>query len=366
MKENLPLFGRLNSSPWPRLLFQLWQKRISGYLELRLANQKFHFWFSHGNLLVMANSLPLTFLQTFSPLNKKFDQAILNQAIDQAKEKGEPVIRFLSENTKLNPEEVLNWYLCAWKEWFYEFFDLNQGEYFFESLTPDESSIYAEIFTPEIILEGIRQMKNFDLITGYLPDEKETFQIALSSSLSALSLTPAEKYFLRLISTGKTLAEIYGHYHLGRRQGQRALFTFLVLEIIIPSSNQTSSRASETSSWKQLDRILSAFSEKCLFIFRFMSKEIGPIAWHVLQKSIEDVRPYLSPTMAQINLLEDGRLELPPSEKLVWFYLQKNFRQTLIRDLNEILMAQILAVKRTLGSALEATLIENLEKIGNG
>lgn len=366
MKANLPLFGRLNSSPWPKILFQLWQKRISGYLELRLPWQKVAFWLNHGNLLIMANSLPLSFLETFPQVNKKIEPEILQQAIKYVKERGEPLLRYLIDQVHLNPEEVMSWYFQTWKEWFFEFFDLNEGEYSFEPLTPDEASIYTELFTPELILEGIRQMKNFDLITAYLPDEKETFHLTLPSSLSYLSLTPAEKYFLRLISTGKTLAEIYEQFHLGRREAKRALFAFLVLEVISPASQPTLTKAPETPSWKQLDRILAAFHDKSLLIFRFMSKEIGPIAWHVLQKSIEDIRPYLSPIMSQVNLLEDGRIELPPPEKLAWLYLQKNWRPILIRDLNEILMTQILAVKRTLGSALEATLIESLEKIGEG
>lgn len=314
----------------------------------------------------MANSLPLSFLNSAVTATAKIDSQVLDQAINQAKEKGVPIVRFLIEEAQISPEIVLNWYIHTWKEWFFRFFDLNEGDYFFESLKPDDSSIYLELFTPEIILEGIRRMKNLDLMVSYLPDEKENFQVTLSPSLGLISLTPAEKYLLRLISSGNTLAEIYEHCHLGRRECQRALFTFLVMDIITPVSNLASSKYPETPTWKQLDKILTAFNEKCAFIFRFISKEIGPVAWHVLQKSIEEVRPCLSPTMAQINLKEDGRIELPPTEKLAWFFLQKNFRQTLIRDLNEILMTEILAVKRTLGSAFEAALVENLEKIGEG
>lgn len=366
MKENLPLFGRLNSCPWPRLLFQLWQKKSSGYLELHQVNQNFPFWFSHGNLLIMANSLPLSFLNSVGTSSTKINSPVLEQAVNQAKEKGVPIVRFLVEDAQISPEIALNWYIHAWKEWFFSFFDLKEGDYFFEPLTPDESLIYFEFFTPEIILEGIRRMQNLDLMVSYLPDDKESFHVTLSPSLGLLSLNSAEKYLLRLISSGNTLAEIYEHCHLGRRECQRTLFTFLVMDIITPASNFTPSKNLETPSWKQLDKILAAFNEKCVFIFRFISKEIGPVAWHVLQKSIEEVRPYLSPTMAQISLKEDGRIELPPTEKLAWFFLQKNFRQTLIRDLNEILMTEILAVKRTLGSTFEAALIESLEKIGEG
>jgi hypothetical protein len=366
MKENLPLFGRLSACPWPRLLFQLWQKRLSGYLELRQSREKFPFWFSHGNLLIMANSLPLASLNPVSGAEREINSERLELAIAEAREKGLPVLRSLIETGQINPEKALNWYIQTWKEWFFGFFDLAEGEYSFEPLSPDEASIYAELFTPEIILEGLRRMKNFDLMVSYLPAEKESFQVSLSPSLGLLSLSATEKYLLRLISAGNTLAEIYEHCHLGRQECQRALFAFLTMDIITPVSNFSSARSSETPTWKQLDKILASFNEKCAFIFRFISKEIGPVAWHVLQKSIEDIKPCLHPILAQISLQEDGRMQLPPMEKLAWLFLQKNFRQALIRDLNEILMTEILAVKRTLGSAFEASLVESLEKIGEG
>lgn len=366
MKEYLPFFGRLSSCPWPRLLFQLWQKKISGYLELRLESQNFYFRFNHGHLLIVANSVPLSFLNSAATASLKINSRILEEAVNQAKERGVPIIRFLIEVAQIRPEIALDWYIHTWKEWFFSFFDLNEGDYFFEPLTLDESSVYLELFTPELILEGIRRMKNVDKIVSYLPDDKKGFHVNLSPSLGLLSLTSAEKYLLRLISSGHTLAEIYENCHLGRKECQRALFTFLVMEIITPASDLASSTSPEMPTWKQLDKILTAFNEKCAFIFRFISREIGPVAWHVLQKSIEEVRPSLSSTMAQITLKEDGRIELPPPEKLAWFFLQNNFRQTLIRDLNEILMTEILAVKRTLGSGFEAALIENLEKVGEG
>lgn len=364
MKEILPLFGCLSSCPWPRLLFQLWQKKISGYLELRQGSQNFHFWFNHGHLLIMADSLPLSFLNSTVRAETKIDSRVLERAVNQARDKAAPVIRFLIEDSQISPEIALNWYIHTWKEWLFSFFDLKEGDYFFEPLKPDESLIYFELFTPEIILEGIRRMQNFNLMVSYLPDEKESFHVTLSPSLGLLSLNSAEKYLLRLISSGNTLAEIYEHCHLGRRECQRILFSFLVMDIITPASNFASSKYPEMPAGKQLETILAAFNEKCAFIFRYISKEIGPVAWHVLQKSIEEVRPCLSPTMAQIYLKEDGRIELPPTEKLAWHFLQKNFRQTLIHDLNEILMTEILAVKRTLGSAFEASLVESLEKIG--
>lgn len=366
MKEVLPLFGRLSSSPWPGVLFQLWQKKLTGYLELRQRSQNFPFWLSHGNLLIVANSLPLAFLNSASTAYPRINPQIINQALNQTKDRGIPIIRSIIEDGQISPQVALDWYIYTWKEWFFSFFDLNEGDYFFEPVSLDESLIYSEIFTPEIILEGIRRMENFDLIIAHLPDEKESFYVNHSSSLGLLSLSQAEKYLLRQIASGHTLAEIYELCHLGRRECQRILFTFLMMDIITPASSFTPPKSADAPTWKQLDKILDAFNEKCAFIFRFIFKEIGPVAWHVLQKSIEEIRPFLSPTMAQITLKEDGRIDLPSTDKLAWFFLQKNFRQTLIRDLNEILMAEILAVKRTLGSSFESALVENLEKIAEG
>ena len=60
----------------------------------------------------------------------------------------------------------------------------------------------------------------------------------------------------------------------------------------------------------------------------------------------------------------DGKVEFQSVLKSNIIISDRETRQGLIKSLNEILAAEILAVKKTLGNDSESTLIKNLEKIG--
>ncbi len=366
--ENSHFFGQLSSLPWPRLLSQLWQKKKSGCLELRLEKETVRFWLIRGNMLVIADSLPLGFLSDFLQAQGRFDSQLLSQAFNQVKEKDCLLLRCLIDYVGLTPEEAWSWLVKGWKEWFYNFFDLDltNGQYALEPMTPEDSLAYAELPTPELILEGVRRMKNLSLIEVHLPEADSILQVNSNSQLTTFPLTPVEKYIIRLLGTGLSLNEFYSRCHLSRQECQRTLFALLSLELVNPVAASAFSKKSASPTLTQLDNVLASFNEKCAFIFRFVSKEIGPVAWNVLEKALEEIRPHLSTPLAKATLQEDGRFDLPEANRLVWQFLNAPFRQAILRDLNEILMAEVLAVKRTLGPELERTLVQNLEKIGEG
>lgn len=363
MRENWRFFGNLKSLPFPRLLFNIWQKKNSGYLDIQRAAETARFWFSQGNILLMANEIRPATLGPFLLSAGKNDVDLWRQAITLSEENNIPLLQSLIDNSGLSAEAALNLLTRAWKEWLFTFFDLEEAEYSFEPLTPDPTLSYVELATPEVILNGIRKMKNFKLIEVHLPSEEDCLQIRPSSQLGLLPLTNAEKYILRLLMTGLRLGEIYGRCDLGRKECQRFLFALLSLETASPALESASGRKPPLPMSEYLDKVMGLFNEKCAYVYRFVSREIGPVARNVLEKAIEEVRPHLSPIFAEAVLHEDGRIRLPDSGRLAWQLRQENFRQAFLRDLNEILTAEVLAVKRTLGPSFEAALVKGLEKV---
>lgn len=363
MRENFRFFGNLKSLPFSRLLFHLWQKKNSGYLEIRREAAAARFWFGQGNLLVMANEIQPATIRPFLLSAGKNDVDSFGQAIALSEENAIPLLQSLMKNSNLTAEAALNLLVAAWKEWLFSFFDLENGDYSFEPLTPDYALTYVELATPQVILGGVRKMKNFNLVEAHLPAEDDCLQINPSFQLGLLPLTSAEKYILRLLTTGLRLGEIYERCDLGRKECQRFLFALLSLEAVSPSPGTVSSRKPAMLSWENLDKVMSLFNEKCAYVYRFVSREIGPVARNVLEKAIDEVRPHLHPIFLEAVLHEDGRIRLPDSGRLAWQFRQENFRQAFLRDLNEILSAEVLAVRKTLGPSFEAALVKGLEKI---
>lgn len=363
MRENFRFFGSLQSLPFSRLIFHLWQKKNSGYLEVRRAAARSRLWFNQGNVLVMANEIRPSTISPFLLSAGKTDDEGWRQAIALSEENEVPLLQSLMNKGNLTAEAALNLLVAAWKEWLFSFFDLEEGDYSFEPLIPDYALTYVELSTPEIILGGIRKMKNFKLIEAHLPAEDDCLQINPSFQLGLLPLTTAERYILRLLATGLRLGEIYERCDLGKKECQRFLFTLLSFEAVTSSPWSTGSKKPPLPPWEQLDKVMGLFNEKCAYVYRFVSREIGPVARNVLEKAIEEIRPHLNPIFLEAILHEDGRIRLPDSARLAWQFRQENFRQAFLRDLNEILVAEVLAVRKTLGPSLEAALVKGLEKI---
>ncbi len=361
---NTRLSGRLTTKPWPRLLYHLWQGKKSGLLELRAAREKASFWFNCGNILLHPHSFPASSLSSFLFSLNSAEAPRLQHALTVAQKENILLLQALVEAAGLTTEAAWNILLHAWKEWFFSLFDLSEGEFSFEPLTPDEDSSYAELITPEIIIAGIRRMKNFSLIEAHLPPENETIQVNPFPQLGLLPFSPPEKYLLRLMSRPTRLEEVYARCEFGRREGQRFVFTLVCLDMISPAANSTPSKRLAEPTWRQWEEVLAGFNEKCAYIYRFISKEIGPVAFNVLEKALDEIRPHLPTLFAEAELQPDGRFHFHDTEKLSWHFLHDHWRQNFLWGLNEILMAEVLAVKRTLGPSFEATLVKNLERIG--
>ena len=114
----------------------------------------------------------------------------------------------------------------------------------------------------------------------------------------------------------------------------------------------------------ELQKILDTFNAKCSYIYKSVSKELGPVALNLMEKSIEEIKPHLSQHFQRIRLGIDGKIDLQSVLKFNIIKSDRNTIQLVIKSLNEILVAEILAVKKSLGSEFESTLIKNLETIG--
>jgi hypothetical protein len=84
----------------------------------------------------------------------------------------------------------------------------------------------------------------------------------------------------------------------------------------------------------------------------------------VLEKALEEVRAGLAPPFGGLELRADGRVEFGAFPLKSLPLVNEETRKKFIRLLNEVLAAEVLAVKKALGNTHEAAVIKNLEKIG--
>jgi hypothetical protein len=94
------------------------------------------------------------------------------------------------------------------------------------------------------------------------------------------------------------------------------------------------------------------------YIFRYMVREVGPIAENVLEKYLGTLREARKDVFLGIKLQKDGSLDPSAIERNLNKAPEDARRPLLVDSLNELLYAELLAVKRTLGAEHESTIIK--------
>jgi hypothetical protein len=113
-----------------------------------------------------------------------------------------------------------------------------------------------------------------------------------------------------------------------------------------------------------MDRILGQFNAKCAFVLKYVSKEIGPVAVNLIGKAVDEVRGRLDPALQAAELKPDGRFELKSPLRVNANIVGDDCRASMLRSMDEVLAAEVLMVKRTLGPEHESALVRSLERLG--
>lgn len=351
--------------PFPRVLHEIWKRKDTGQLRIRGEGIERSACFVKGDLALadghFSNALFLKILQSRQLLGSL--QA--EECERYAREKGLSYPRSVIERELVSAPLVWESLAESWRMEFLAVFDWPRAELDFQTTaSPRDCQVYRTFPTPEIILWGIREMKNHSLIEAFLPAETESLQVLPPGPLDELQLAPHETHVLRALRHTPRLADLYAISQAGKRETQKAVFAFLSLGLAGPSPPPGAAKAVPEISSAGLEKTWSSFNDKCTFIHKYISKEIGPVGLSVLEKALEEVRARLTPPFQGLDLRSDGRVEFSPFPLMSLILSDQQTRQDFIRLLNEILVAEVLAVKKTLGNAHEAAVVRSLEKIG--
>ena len=95
-------------------------------------------------------------------------------------------------------------------------------------------------------------------------------------------------------------------------------------------------------------------------VLAYMVNEVGPIAENVLAKYLNTLRESRPEVLADVALRRDGSLDEAAVERNLGRLAEDKRRPALVDALNELLYAELLAVKRTLGADHESAIVREL------
>ncbi|MEW5900929.1 MAG: DUF4388 domain-containing protein [Acidobacteriota bacterium] len=357
--------GPLAGLPFSLLLFRLWERRDSGSLRIQGEEGARSLCLLKGDLALADGFFSeegflrrLLSAQALTPVQAE-------NCAGYARENKVPYPRALIELTILPPSRVWELLFDFWMEELFPVFDWQKADYSFDPKDlVEDARIFALTSTLSFILRGVRRMKNYDLIASSLPADTEPLQVLFPSHADLVHLTPHERYVLGLLQHNPRFGDLFGLSLVGKRESQKVLFALLSLGFAGPPQPKNRTKSSPELSSAGLEKIWSEFNDKCAFIYKYISKEIGPVASSVLEKALDEVRARLGPPLHGLELRTDGRVEFKPFPLMSLNLFTEETRKNFVRVLNEILMTEILAVKKTLGNSHEAAVVKSLEKIG--
>jgi hypothetical protein len=363
--EQIWMNGKFAEMAFAQLLLRIWKAEGSGRLEITKDVIEKNAAFHRGQLVVVKDVLNEEVFCDTLRKKKALDLTSLKKCTQHAHDHKISLLKTLTELAYLSPTQLWDYLEEHQKVDLLPVFDWDQGEYFFDTeKSVHEHKILRKISMPGFILEGIRDMSNEKLLDFLSPDESKAVQRLLPDFPEPIDLTPPEKYVLSLIDKPRSLKQIYTLSELGKRDTQKIVLGVFILGLVGFPQEKKAGQASSEIAKSEVFRILELFNEKCSFIFKYISKEIGPVALNILEKCLEDTKPSLSPIFDKARLGPDGKIETNTILKGSISLSGEEFRLQFLSGLNDILVAEVLAVKRTLGSEHESTLVNYLKKIG--
>lgn len=349
--------GNFRQTPFAALLATLWREKGSGSLSITTSAASLTLAFRKGDITVT----PASF-EAFDFLGWLIQKKVLSAKDRLQAEQDKSPLQVLIEGKGLRADqawELLESYIL---EKLYPLFDWGEAEFAFRPGEDESSGLLFRISTPTLLREGISRADSTERLQSYLPPEDVEIRLRSPVLLDRFSLTSPEKYVLELFKNRACLKDIYTASMLGRKATQKMITAFLLLDWVAPSESGTAETSSFNLSPLDLTKLLADFNERCSFIYKYISKEIGPVALNVLEKCLEETKAHLPPVFAPVRLGRDGRINTRPLIKNSLLLSTAESQQDLLRGLNEILVAEVLAVKKTLGDEHESQLVKSLRK----
>jgi hypothetical protein len=352
------LRGTLGDLPLPDLLRDLQLAGATGILSLTSARIRKALYFKEGRVVfatsnVASDRLGEVLLREGKITREQNDLSL--RALSHGKRQG----RVLVEMGALSPDDLWSAVQSQVREIVYSVFGWGEGQFHFEeSALPERERITVDLDVTALVLEGLRRLDAGGWVRLRHPDGHLVLRQGPTSAETLLR--PFEEHVLGLVDSHRSVIEICHESEVGDNQTLKLLYAFLATGIVEGQGRKVQTLDQDFVPADTTLAVLESFNQMYRFVFAYMVKEVGPIAENVLAKYLSTVREARGEVLEGAELRPDGSLDETPVERNVGRLPEEGRREVLVGALNELLYAELLAVKRTLGAEHEGRIIRAL------
>jgi uncharacterized protein DUF4388 len=350
--------GQLSQLPVPDLLQHLRVSKGTGILSLVSGGARKALYIKDGRVVFASSNLPNDRLGEILIREGKitveeYDASI--KAISKGKRQG----KVLVEMGALSPKDLWEGVQFQVREVVYSIFQWEDGQFHFEeSSLPEKERITVDLDIRDLIIVGIRRVDASGAVQTRFPDGDGVLE--LIDKEVPESLEPYERHVLNLVDGERSVLEVCRESEIGDNETLKVVYALLCSALVRIKGKKVYALDQDFVPEDTLHAVITSFNQMYGFVFRYMVREVGPIAENVLEKYLGGLRDSRKEVFAGVKLLKDGTIDPAVVERNMNRFPEDGRRGLVVDGLNELLYAELLAVKRTLGAEHEASIIKAL------
>jgi len=235
-------------------------------------------------------------------------------------------------------------------------FQYDEGEYAIISghCLPVEN-IHIDLNIGNLVWEIMRK--------GSIPSDPDRYLTGLKkiyiidrSKIDLINMTLYERHVITLIERHHEMGKVLAQSELLLVDTKRILAVLKILCLISGDRGTLGDQQEEKGNsgaipFISFDEALKHYNALYEMIFKLLKKEIGPIAMSISQNSLDEIRNTLPGPFKKTEMTPEGKLDSEQLlQKTIWFGDMTKKMGEFVHALEEILYAQIFAVKKNLGN----------------
>jgi hypothetical protein len=370
MDSHLPISGTLAEFDVAAILARMNQQALDGQLRITCPTFNKTIWLENGGIIFAQSSLLEDSLGSTLLRRQVIDAGDLGKSSKYMQEHNIRRGRALLELGLLNADQLWDEVSAHLRAIVFSLFTLASGRYDIVARPKDgNENIVLNLPISEAILEGIRQIEDQPFIESRFGENMELFA-GSGRNHFPLKLKPFETHILSLVSTATPLSEIIAKSELLRFDTLKILYNLLRLDLLCdsrqPARQPTPNTAgSAPTTFHSFEDALNYYNHKYEYIYRVLSKEIGPVAQTILFEAITAILDSIPAYFRNLEITAEGRIEAKSVLKSIWYESFEEHSTEFLKGLEEILYAEIYAVKRHLGKDHEKMILQWIREPGN-
>jgi hypothetical protein len=350
------LRGQITQLPLPEILQHLRLTNATGVLSLVSGGARKALYLKNGRVVFASSNLPNDRLGEILIREGKITVEEYEASIKSIT-KGKRQGKVLVEMGALSPKDLWEGVQTQVREIVFSIFQWEEGQFHFEeSSLPDKEKITVDLDVMNLILEGVRRIDANGAVAGRYPDGSLVLETLTTPGPGLIE--PYEEHVIALIDGEKSVLEICQDSEIGDNETLKLLYALVSSGIVRVKGKKVRTLDQDFVPEDTIYSVLESFNQMYSYVFRHMVREVGPIAENVLEKYLAGLRESRKDVFAGIKLQKDGSLDAALVERNLNKLPEDERRGRLVDALNELLYAELLAVKRTLGAEHETAIIK--------